>query len=128
MNKIPQMGFLTRRHLIRTGRECGDPATALRFRPVKDEKAEKKDDKKKSAAVKTEAAKTDAAKTETVAPVDRTKRPPSRVYKLDANGELLTIEVRTGVASNQHTEIISGEIKAGDELVIRDLQDKNAKK
>lgn len=104
------------------------PNAALRFRPVKDEKAEKKDDKKKSAAVKTEAAKTDAAKTETVAPVDRTKRPPSRVYKLDANGELLTVEVRTGVASNQHTEIISGEIKAGDELVIRDLQDKNAKK
>ena len=104
------------------------PNAALRFRPVKDEKAEKKDDKKKSAAVKTEAAKTDAAKTETVAPVDRTKRPPSRVYKLDANGELLTVEVRTGVASNQHTEIISGEITAGDELVIRDLQDKNAKK
>jgi HlyD family secretion protein len=99
------------------------PNAALRFRPVKDDKAEKKDDKKKL-----DAAKTEAAKPETVAPVDRTKRPPSRVYKLDAKGELTTVEVRTGVASNQHTEIISGEIKAGDELVIRDLQDKNAKK
>jgi HlyD family secretion protein len=103
------------------------PNAALRFRPVKDEKADRKentkDDKKKSDALKTE-----TAKTETVVPGERLRRPPSRVYKVDAKGELVTVEVRTGVASNQYTEIISGEIKAGDELVIRDLQDKNAKK
>jgi HlyD family secretion protein len=101
------------------------PNAALRFRPVKDDKADRKentkDDKKKTDAVKPETTVAEKA-------VDRTKRPPSRVYKLDAKGELATVEVRTGVASNQHTEIISGEIKAGDELVIRDLQDKNAKK
>lgn len=99
------------------------PNAALRFRPVKDDKAEKKDVKKT-----TDTPKPEAAKPETTAPVDRARRPPARVYKVDAKGELATVEVRTGVASNQHTEIISGEIKAGDELVIRDLQDKNAKK
>jgi hypothetical protein len=40
----------------------------------------------------------------------------------------MTVEIRTGVASNQFTELVSGELKAGDELVIRDLTDKNAKK
>ncbi len=105
------------------------PNTALRFRPVKDEKAEKKDrDAKKDDKKVTETLKTDAAKAEAAALGDRIKRPPSRVYKVDAKGELATVEVRTGVASNQYTEVISGEIKSGDELVIRDLQDKNAKK
>ena len=107
------------------------PNAALRFRPVKDEKADKKDkdkDTKKDDKKISEALKPDAAKTETTALGERIKRPPSRVYKVDAKGELITVEVRTGVASNQYTEIISGEIKSGDELVIRDLQDKNAKK
>ena len=107
------------------------PNAALRFRPVKDEKADKKDkdkDTKKDDKKILEALKPDAAKTETAALGERIKRPPSRVYKVDAKGELITVEVRTGVASNQHTEIISGEVKSGDELVIRDLQDKNAKK
>ena len=107
------------------------PNAALRFRPVKDEKADKKDkdkDTKKDDKKISEALKSDAAKTETAALGERIKRPPSRVYKVDAKGELITVEVRTGVASNQYTEIISGEIKSGDELVIRDLQDKNAKK
>ena len=98
------------------------PNAALRFRPVKDDKADKKDDKKKSAAPKAEPAKPETTTAE------RVRRPPARVYKVDAKGELAAVEVRTGVASNQHTEVISGEIKAGDELVIRDLQDKNAKK
>ena len=102
------------------------PNGALRFRPVKDEKAEKKDDKKKPAAPKTDMVKPEPTAADKAG--DRARRPPSRVYKVDAKGELIPVEVRTGVASNQHTEVISGEIKAGDELVIRDLQDKNAKK
>ena len=97
------------------------PNAALRFRPVKDDKADKKDDKKKSAAPKAEPAKPETTTAE------RVRRPPARVYKVDAKGELAAVEVRTGVASNQHTEVISGEIKAGDELVIRDLQDKAKK-
>jgi HlyD family secretion protein len=105
------------------------PNAALRFRPVKDEKADRNANAKEN--TKDDKKKTEAAKPETTANEragDRIKRPPSRVYKVDAKGELATVEVRTGVASNQHTEIIAGEIKAGDELVIRDLQDKNAKK
>ncbi len=112
---------------------------ALRFRPVKDEKADKKDkdkdkdkekdkDSKKEDNKISETLKSDRAKAETAALGERMKRPPSRVYKVDGKGELVTVEVRTGIASNQYTEIISGEIKPGDGLVIRDLQDKNAKK
>jgi HlyD family secretion protein len=103
------------------------PNSALRFRPAKDEKAEKKDATKDNAK---KPAETRAPETTDAAKVagDRPRRAPSRVYKVGANGELVMVEVRTGVASNQHTELVSGEVKAGDELVVRDLQDKNAKK
>jgi HlyD family secretion protein len=124
------------------------PNGALRFRPVKDEKADrakatekgadKKIEKKKdSDTPATPAAKTDDAKPSTEAAAgssagsgtgERPRRAASRVYKVGANGELVTVEIRTGIASTQHTELVSGDLKPGDELVIRDLQDKNAKK
>ena len=116
------------------------PNGALRFKPPKDDKDDKKNPKKDinkkkppeagansppSDAVK-ESAKADAA-----AGTDgsgRVRRPPARVYKINDKNELVPIEIRTGIASNQFTEMLSGEIKPGDELVIRDLQDKTAKK
>ncbi len=127
------------------------PNSALRFRPVKDEKADrqkaeqsaearaaekanksndKKIEKKADADVPSTPPKVeDGKQIETIAPPsERPRRAASRVYKVGANGELTTVEIRTGVASNQYTELISGELKAGDELVIRDLTDKNAKK
>jgi HlyD family secretion protein len=119
------------------------PNAALRFRPVKDEKAEREkaaDKAAKSTEKKTEkkgdaapapaltTAKADDAKSSGDVPTERTRRAASRVYKVGEKGELVTVEIRTGVASNQHTELVSGELKPGDELVIRDLQDKNAKK
>jgi HlyD family secretion protein len=118
------------------------PNGALRFRPVKDEKAERakaaekgaeKKSEKKSDAPASPAAKADDAKPSTDAAAgsgtgERPRRAASRVYKVGANGELVTVEIRTGVASTQHTELVSGDLKPGDELVIRDLQDKNAKK
>lgn len=120
------------------------PSSALRFKPPKDEKDEKKparkDANKKKASdgadAKTAAsANADAPKaattTDNAAGTDatgRVRRPPARVYKLNDKNELVPIEIRTGVASNQFTEMLSGEIKPGDEVVIRDLQDKTAKK
>ena len=116
------------------------PNGALRFKPTKDDKDDKKSakkdmNKKKAVDGKASMGPTDApkesAKTDSAASADggaRVRRPPARVYKINNKNELVPIEVRTGVASNQFTEMISGDIKPGDELVIRDLQDKTAKK
>ncbi|MEO8384544.1 MAG: efflux RND transporter periplasmic adaptor subunit [Betaproteobacteria bacterium] len=120
------------------------PNGALRFKPPKDDKddrkgAKKDADKKKANDLagdpKAVAAASDATKeiTKTDNPVDtdangRVRRPPARVYKINTKNELVPMEIRTGVASSQFTEMVSGDIKPGDELVIRDLQDKTAKK
>ena len=113
------------------------PSAALRFKPAKDDKEDKKkDDKKKADGVKTpEAAKPDAAKVDS-AKSDASqqnagaggRRSIGTVYKLSDKNEPVPVQIRTGISSNQHTELISGAIKPGDELVIRDLFDKNAKK
>ena len=104
------------------------PNGALRFKPPKDDKEDKKvarkDVNKKKPA---ESADTKAPDTRTEAPKEF-RRPPARVYKLNEKNELLPTEIRTGIASNQFTEMISGDVKPGDELVIRDQQDKTAKK
>jgi len=116
------------------------PNGALRFKPTKDDKDDKKSAKKdmnKKKAVDGKAsmgpadAPKESAKADNAASADggaRVRRPPARVYKINDKNELVPIEIRTGVASNQFTEMISGDIKPGDELVIRDLQDKTAKK
>ncbi len=117
------------------------PTSALRFKPPKDDK--KDDQKKKDATDAKKNDKTGDAKSAdhtTAAPaakgIDQPASSPASgggrrgvgtVYKLNDKNELVPISVRTGVASNQHTELVSGEIKAGDELVVRDLQDKGKK-
>lgn len=118
------------------------PSAALRFKPPKDEKEDKKkddkkDDKKKSASgdIKSEAKsdakvepKSETAKADTTKPEGSGRRGIGTVYKLNEKNELVPVQIRTGLASNQHTELVSGDLKPGDELVIRDLLDKNAKK
>jgi HlyD family secretion protein len=113
------------------------PNSALRFRPVKDDKDAKKAPPKDGAksepkdapkAVPANNVATEPGKDAAPTGSERPRRPPSRVYKTGPKGELIAVEIRTGVASNQYTELVSGEVKPGDELVIRDLQDKNAKK
>ena len=108
------------------------PSAALRFKPTKDEKEDKKkDDKKKADGVKTpDAAKPDATKSDASQQNAGAggRRGIGTVYKLNDKNEPVPVQIRTGISSNQHTELISGAIKPGDELVIRDLFDKNAKK
>ncbi len=119
------------------------PNGALRFKPPKDEKDDKKTAKKdapkkklgessdtKPVEMKADASK-ELSKADSTASIDgggRVRRPPARVYKINDKNELVPTEIRTGVASNQFTEMLSGDVKPGDELVIRDLQDKTAKK
>lgn len=119
------------------------PTAALRFKPVKDEKEEKKKTEEKKAAktegtqgtqstqgtqgkLKTETRVAEPGATDGASRASR--RGLGTVYKVSAKNELVPIQVRTGIASNQHTELVSGEVKEGDELVIRDVFDKNAKK
>ena len=120
------------------------PNGALRFKPPKDEKDDKKNakknvDKKKASeptpdpkvAVPPSDAAKETAKTDNPVGTDasgRVRRPPARVYKINDKNELVPMEIRTGVASSQFTEMLSGDVKPGDELVVRDLQDKSAKK
>ena len=116
------------------------PNSALRFKPPKDDKDDKKAAKKdlnKPKSVETKTPMSPADVTKQTAKVDsatsadgsgRVRRPPARVYKINDKNELVPTEIRTGVASNQFTEMLSGDVKPGDELVIRDLQDKTAKK
>ncbi|MFA6970766.1 MAG: efflux RND transporter periplasmic adaptor subunit [Gallionella sp.] len=47
-----------------------------------------------------------------------------RVYVL-RNGKLVPISVKLGITDNRNTEIISGELNAGDQLVIGDAQNGN---
>jgi HlyD family secretion protein len=123
------------------------PTAALRFKPPKDDKDDKKKKDAKAAEKKKAEAKpaTDADKSsgqaakpaEVAVPANtRTLSGPASgggrrgvgtVYKLNEKNELVPVSVKTGIASNQHTELVEGDIKAGDELVIRDLQDKNKK-
>ena len=112
------------------------PNAALRFKPPRDER---KDDQKKNAKTAAkdgkagrEAAKSAPPDSERADPTDGAtraggpaRRPPARVFKLNESKELVPVEVQTGIASNQHTELLSGEVKEGDELVIRDLSDKD---
>ncbi len=124
------------------------PTSALRFKPPKDDK---KDDKKKTTEAKKDrdgkadepkaaAGNPNAAATKGGDPGTAAtaaggqggasgggRRGVGTVYKLNDKNELVPVSVRTGVASNQHTELVSGEVKAGDELVVRDLQDKGKK-
>lgn len=113
------------------------PTAALRFKPTRDEKEEKKKADAKKAAqrdgvqgkLKTEAKPDEPAKlAASDSPSRAARRGMGTVYKLSDKFELVPVLIRTGIASNQHTELVSSELKAGDELVIRDLFDKNTKK
>jgi HlyD family secretion protein len=116
------------------------PTTALRFKPPKDDKKDDAEAKKKAEAAKVETAKAESTKAETKSTERSTpaatearasgaggRRGVGTVYKLNDKNELVSVAVRTGVASNQHTELVDGDVKPGDVLVIRDLLDKAKK-
>lgn len=58
---------------------------------------------------------------------ERGPRPPAKerrtqVHVLDSAGELRPVAVETGLTDNAVTEIISGELKPGDRVVIREVR------
>ena len=61
---------------------------------------------------------------------ERGPRPPARerklqVYLLDADGKLRTAAVETGLTDNALTEIVSGDLKAGDRVVTHEIRSKS---
>ncbi|MFN5543288.1 MAG: efflux RND transporter periplasmic adaptor subunit [Betaproteobacteria bacterium] len=113
------------------------PTAALRFKPPKDDKEDKKKNDAKASEKKSERKSDAKADTSPSAEARPLSGPPAAgaggrrgvgtVYKLNEQNELVPVSVRTGIASNQHTELVAGDIKPGDELVIRDIQDKSKK-
>ncbi|SFW29668.1 efflux RND transporter periplasmic adaptor subunit [Nitrosovibrio sp. Nv17] len=47
------------------------------------------------------------------------ERPGTRVYRLE-QGRPVGIDVRTGIADTRHTEVLEGDIHAGDALIVRE--------
>jgi len=47
-----------------------------------------------------------------------TRRTQSNVYLLAANGDLKPVQIRTGISDGRNTEVVSGDIKLGDPVVI----------
>ncbi len=53
--------------------------------------------------------------------------PKSLVYVLDAVGQLKALTVRTGITDNRYTEVVAGDLKSGDKVVVEDTQPGGAK-
>ncbi len=70
------------------------PNAALRFKPKSDDEVKSTGNKKKKGAT---------------------------VYMLNENGQPSMITLKTGVTDNTMTEVLSGEVKAGDKLVTREI-------
>ncbi len=45
-------------------------------------------------------------------------RQPSRVWILDENGKLQVVLIRAGVSDNTYTEVVRGELKEGQAVII----------
>lgn len=46
-----------------------------------------------------------------------TRKRPQTVYILDADGKLKAVEIRTGITDGHYTQVVSGDLKAGDNIV-----------
>jgi HlyD family secretion protein len=115
------------------------PTAALRYKPS-DEEIAKEEKAKKEALAKTDAASGKngaSAVAQAPAPLPdtnddigfRSKNETTRsfkIYKLDAKNEAKAIDIKIGVSNFRYTEVLSGELKAGDQVVIRALDKASA--
>ncbi len=113
------------------------PTAALRYKPG-DEEIAKEEKAKKEALAKTDAASgKNSASAVAAAPLPdtdddvgfRSKNETTRsfkIYKLDEKNEAKAIDIKIGVSNFRYTEVLSGELKAGDQVVIRALDKASA--
>lgn len=105
------------------------PTAALRFR-LSDEEQEKERTRERkaqrekdanNAAVKTVAAT--AVPDDDLALQDRSETARLfKIYKLDAQNQPKPVDVRIGLSNFRYTEIVSGDLKAGERVITRSLQ------
>lgn len=105
------------------------PTAALRYKPTEDEQQKEQARLKQAAA--SASANVASNLPEAVNEEDdvafRSKKDLTRsfkLYKLDAKNQAKAIDVKIGLSNFKFTEVVSGELKAGDKVVIRAL-DKN---
>ncbi|WP_305824272.1 hypothetical protein [Massilia brevitalea] len=103
------------------------PTAALRFRlsDEEQEKERKAEREKKDAtqdASKTAAAVPAPAFEDDLALQDRSDTARVfKVYKLDARNQPKPVDVRIGLSNFRYTEIVSGDLKAGERVITRSL-------
>jgi HlyD family secretion protein len=73
-----------------------------------------------NAALRYKPADADAAST----PATKSSEGKRLLYRLEGSNRI-PMYVKTGIADNNFTEIIEGEIKEGDELIVREISDKD---
>lgn len=92
------------------------PNAALRFKPSADESivstGRSAHDARASQGAKPDSAKPPSGSLDTF---------PGKVFVL-ANGKLKPVSVKSGITDNRNTEIVSGDLKAGDQVVIGEIQ------
>jgi len=113
------------------------PTAALRYKPSEEEQArEAKALKEKEKNVSGSTASAASASANLPAPdVDddvafRTKKDLTRtfkLYKLDDKNQAKTVDVKIGLSNFKYTEVISGDVKPGDKVIIRALDKAGAR-
>ena len=46
------------------------------------------------------------------------RKRPQTVYLMDADGKLKPVEIRTGITDGHYTQVVSGDLKPGDMIVV----------
>jgi HlyD family secretion protein len=104
------------------------PTAALRFRPDEDADAKKENEKKKTDGDKKDAGKDAETKkpTQAIDPKDdgvtmatKSGARVFRVYTVEAGNKPKQHDVTIGISNARFTELVSGDVKAGDELITR---------
>lgn len=105
------------------------PTFALRFQPSQDETEidsnvvlKNKDSLKSKNKNLIAKNNIDSISIETLVPIKKIKN--SKIWILNSNNKLVSIQIKTGLVDGTFTEIFNGTIKEGDEVVVGVVQDK----
>lgn len=104
------------------------PTAALRFKLSDKEIAEKEKKEKAAKASTSASASAVASASATAEPGDdigfRSKNEVTRsfkIYKLDVKKQAVPVDIKIGISNFRYTEVLAGDLKAGDQVVIRSL-------
>ena len=112
------------------------PTAALRYK-LSDEEIAKEEKAKKDAAKKDPTAAAASKSATSLVPLPeaeddvafRSKNETTRsfkIYKLDAKNQAKAVDIKIGVSNFRYTEVVSGDVKASDQVVIRAIDKASA--